>query len=55
LARLVYYTRPLLCADLGVVGLGDEAAVIRPEVLEGEDEGLEGVRHGDWRLEIGDW
>jgi len=31
---------PLLCADLCLVGLGDEAAVVRPELLEGE--GLEG-------------
>jgi hypothetical protein len=33
--------------DLGVVGLGDEAAVRGPEVLEGEDEGLEGGGHSD--------
>jgi hypothetical protein len=30
------------CADLGVVGLGDEAAVVSPELLEFEDNGLEG-------------
>lgn len=32
-------------ADLGVVGLGDEPAAVRPEGLESEDERLEGRRH----------
>lgn len=32
-------------ADLGVVRLGDEASVRRPEGLEVEDDGLEGGRH----------
>jgi hypothetical protein len=34
------------CADLGVVGLCDEASMRCPEVLKFEDDGLEGgVRH----------
>ncbi len=31
---------------LGVVGLGDEAAFLRPEILELEDDGLQGGGHG---------
>ncbi len=42
------------CADLGVVGLPDQASVFGPEVLEFKDDGLEGGGHGDRVILIGD-
>ncbi len=35
------------CTHLGVVGLGDETAVVSPKLLEFEDDFLERGRHGD--------
>jgi len=35
-------------ADLGIVGLPEEAAFFGPEVLEGEEDGLEVEGHSDW-------
>jgi len=43
------------CADLGVVGLCDQASVRCPEVLKFEDDGLEGGRHGYFRFTISDF
>jgi len=37
--------------DLGIIGLGDEAAMSCPEILELEDDGLEGGRHGFMHLD----
>ena len=38
-------------ADLGVVGLADQAAFCGPEFLELEDDGLEGGGHFGFQIE----
>ena len=40
------------CADLGVVGLSDQAAVRCPEFLELEDDALEGVFLGHFYSDL---